>query len=54
MNPHRRWTQTDLTDLRARVQSGEELLDVSDAIGRTIDDVVRMATRLRIKPLGRG
>jgi iron uptake system EfeUOB component EfeO/EfeM len=53
MNPHRRWTQTDLTDLRARVQGGENLTDICPAIGRTIEDITRMTTRLRIKPLAR-
>jgi hypothetical protein len=43
---HRRWTQSDITDLRGRIQAGATLSDLSRALGRQSADVSTMAGRL--------
>lgn len=49
MNPHQRWTQTDLNDLRARLGAGEQPAEVAAAVGRTAEGVLAMMSRLRMK-----
>ena len=48
MNDQRRWTQSDITDLRGRVLLGATLVELASDLARTSGDVVRMAARLRI------
>jgi len=45
---HRRWTQSDITDLRAKVLNGTPLLDLATALQREIGDVSAMTARLRL------
>jgi len=40
VNAHRRWTQSDITDLLGRARLGGSLRDVADGLGRAPDDVV--------------
>ena len=49
MTLHQRWTQTDLTDLRRRLEAGEQLEQIAEAIGRPAAEVVAMMGRLRLK-----
>ena len=49
MTPHQRWTQTDLTDLRRRLEMGEQLDQIAEATGRPAAEVGAMMGRLRLK-----
>lgn len=51
--PHRRWTQTDIDDLRSGVSSGVEIEVIADTLGRTLEDTKAMVSRLRMRP-GKG
>lgn len=44
----RRWTQTDITSLRARSLAGESLRSVAEALTRTEGGVRRMSARLAL------
>jgi hypothetical protein len=48
MNDQRRWTQSDITDLRGLALLGATLEKLAGDLARTPVDVVRMAARLRI------
>jgi hypothetical protein len=52
VNPHKRWTQTDITELRQRVNDGQGTRAIADAIGRSEDDVRTMIGRLRLVQSG--
>jgi hypothetical protein len=45
---HRRWTQTDINDLRVRVLAGASLVDLATQTGREAADISAMAYRLRL------
>lgn len=45
--PNKRWSDEDVTDLRARVAGGESVRDIARAIGRSQE-----ATRARMQSLG--
>lgn len=47
--PHQRWTQTHLSDLRQRVHAGETLDRIAVTLGRPVEDVAAMASRLRLR-----
>lgn len=49
VNSERRWTQTCITNLRARVLDGETQEDLAAHLGRTLQDVTRMMSRLRLQ-----
>lgn len=49
MNSERRWTQTCITDLRARVLNSETREDLAAHLGRTLQDVTGMMDRLRLQ-----
>ncbi len=49
MNPHQRWTQSAITELRERVQLGETLADIVTALERQPGDVSAMMGRLRLR-----
>lgn len=49
MTPHQRWTQTDLTDLRRRLELGEQPEEIAEAIGRPSVDVSAMMGRMRLR-----
>ncbi len=48
MNDQRRWTQSDIADLRGRALLGATLGELAGDLARTSADVVHMAARLRI------
>ena len=56
MPADKRWTQTDITELRGRLESGESVDEVSGALERSADDVLTMMARLslRARVHGRG
>lgn len=47
--PIARWTQTHVTDLRARVAEGQSLEFIAAALARTPQDVGGMMGRLRLQ-----
>ena len=49
MTPHQRWTQTDITDLRAQLQAGATAADIVAATGRAPSSVDLMVARLRLR-----
>jgi hypothetical protein len=44
----RRWTQTDITTLRGRLEAGEHFDDIASARARTTDGVRQMMVRLNL------
>ena len=46
---HKRWTQTDIDDLRSGTARGMEVETIADALGRTVEDTRAMASRLRLR-----
>jgi len=48
MNERARWTQTQITDLRAGVQRGEGIEAIAAALDRPSEDVLLMMDRLRL------
>ena len=44
--PPRRWTQTDISELRRRLGVGESAEQIADGLARSEEDVRRMAVRL--------
>lgn len=53
MAPHQRWTQTTISDLRLRLEKGEAVEQIADALGRTADTVQAMMDRLRLRSKSR-
>ena len=51
MEPHQRWTQTAITDLRARLQAGETVDHIATALQRRPDTITSMMSRLRLRAL---
>ena len=49
MDPHQRWTQTQIDELRARVRSGETLDIVAEALARQPAEIRAMLDRLRLR-----
>lgn len=47
-NVKRRWTQTDISQLRREAADGSSIDMLSTSLGRARDDVHRMATRLNM------
>lgn len=45
---HHRWTQTDITMLRARLGAGDALADVARVLERSPENVMLMMYRLRL------
>ena len=48
MNQRERWTQTQITDLRAGLQRGEPVDAVAAALDRSTEEVLAMMDRLRL------
>jgi hypothetical protein len=46
---HQRWTQTNINDLRSGIASGVEIEVIADALGRTVEDIRAMVSRLRLR-----
>ena len=49
MTSHQRWTQTDISDLRTRVQAGQSAAQIVTATGRPAAAVDLMIGRLRLR-----
>ena len=49
MAAEKRWTQTDITDLRGRLEGGESALEISEALERSSDNVLAMMSRLCLR-----
>jgi len=54
MTDARRWTQTDITDLRQRLAAGTTENEIAAAVDRTVEAVEAMMSRLRLRGSGRG
>jgi len=52
MSIEKRWTQTDITALRGRLEGGETAVEICAALERSADDVQAMMSRLslRVRP----
>ena len=48
MNTHQRWTQRNISELRARLRSGETLGDITAALARAQGDVLAIMRRLNL------
>lgn len=49
VSTHQRWTQTDITNLRSRLQAGDSVPDIARAMSRLPDGIMSMAKRLQLK-----
>ena len=49
MSTEKRWTQTDITALRAKLEGGESAADISTALDRSADDVLTRMSRLSLR-----
>jgi predicted transcriptional regulator len=49
MNPHRRWTQTDITALRDLLQRGQPVPEIANRLHRNPEEVSSMMQRLRLR-----
>ena len=49
MNTEKRWTQTDITELRVRLEGGESAAEISEALERSPDNVLAMMSRLSLR-----
>jgi hypothetical protein len=49
MSTDKRWTQTDITALRGRLEGGESAAEISAALERSPDDVLAMMSRLSLR-----
>jgi len=52
MSIEKRWTQTDITALRGRLEGGESAAEICEALERSAEDVLQMMSRLslRVRP----
>ncbi len=48
-DPHKRWTQGDITTLRAGVGGGEPLESLAERLQRAPTEVTTMMERLRLR-----
>ena len=44
----RRWTQTDITELRNRLEVGGSVVDIAEALRRSSETVLAMMSRLHL------
>ncbi|WP_404336255.1 hypothetical protein AB2M62_18695 [Sphingomonas sp. MMS12-HWE2-04] len=49
MIAHQRWTQTDITELRSRLEVGGTVADIAEGLQRTTENVLAMMSRLRLR-----
>jgi len=49
MSIEKRWTQTDITALRGRLEAGEPTAEICEALERSADDVLQMMSRLSLR-----
>lgn len=45
----KRWTQTDITELRNRLEGGESAVDIAEALQRSSENVLGMMSRLCLR-----
>jgi hypothetical protein len=48
MNPHRRWTQTDITGLRDQLQQGHPVAEIATGCSNP-EEISSMMARLRLR-----
>jgi hypothetical protein len=48
MAEEKRWTQTDITELRGRLEVGQSMVEISEALQRSSDNVIAMMSRLSL------
>jgi hypothetical protein len=44
-----RWTQTDITELRSRLEMGGSVSDIAEALERPAGNILSMMSRLRLR-----
>jgi len=49
MSIEKRWTQTDITALRGRLEGGETAAEICAALDRSAEDVLQMMSRLSLR-----
>jgi len=49
MNIFQRWTQTDITELRSRLEMGGSAAEVAEALQRPLENILAMMSRLRLR-----
>lgn len=49
MIAHQRWTQTDITELRSRLEASGSVLEIADAMQRPAANIAEMMSRLRLR-----
>lgn len=49
MQTNQRWTQTEITELRARAAAGETAETIAKALGREPWEIFAMTERLRLR-----
>ncbi|MCX8474480.1 MAG: hypothetical protein MT490_01675 [Sphingomonas sp.] len=49
MTTFQRWTQTDITELRSRLETGGSVVDIAEALQRPSENILAMMSRLRLR-----
>ncbi len=49
MAAEKRWTQSDVTALRTRLEAGESAADIAQEMERSAENVAGMMSRLRLR-----
>jgi hypothetical protein len=49
MAAEKRWTQTDITDLRSRLEAGESAVAIAEALQRSSENVLGMMERFSLR-----
>ena len=49
MSTFQRWTQTDITELRSRVEMGGSVVDIAEALQRSSENILAMISQLRLR-----
>ena len=49
MNTFQRWTQTDITELRSRLELGGTVADIAETLQRPVENIRAMMSRLRLR-----
>lgn len=49
MIAHQRWTQSDITELRSRLEVGGSVSEIAEALQRPQANILEMMSRLRLR-----
>jgi hypothetical protein len=49
MSTFQRWTQTDITELRSRLEVGGTVADIAETFQRPVENIRAMMSRLRLR-----